>query len=356
MKPLAKEYKRIVVKIGASLLYSGKKLDFALIDDIANQVSCLIKDKKELVLVSSGAIAFGMSILGLQARPRELSYLQAVAAVGQHELMNVYRGSFKPKGLDCAQVLLTWEDFDNRKRYLNAKNTLSTLLKLGAVAIINENDTVSTDEIKFGDNDRLSALVATMINADILIILSDVAGLLDQDRNLVKIVPEVNLKIKNLACPTDKKTCVGGMVTKVEAAKIAVDSGIPCVIANGKSKNIILRIVKEPAAGGTWTLFIPKKGYLAARERWIAFGTKPKGKIIVDEGAKIALKNNKSLLCVGITGLEGVFECGDIVSVIDKQNCEFARGKVSISSKQLDKIKGSRFDKEIIHRDNIVIL
>jgi glutamate 5-kinase len=289
----------------------------------------------------------GMSILRLEARPKELGLLQAAAAIGQHELMNVYRRSFKERGLNCAQLLLTWEDFDDRKRYLNAKNTLLTLLKLKSVPIINENDTISTDEIKFGDNDRLSALVSNLISADLLIILSDVAGLLDKNKNVIKVVDEITPQIKALACPTDKKTSVGGMITKIEAAKIAVDSGIPCVITDGRKKEGSIQ---------QGTIFLPKKGHLAAKERWIAFGTKPKGKIMVDDGAKSALINKKSLLSVGISACEGNFDAGDIVSVRDKSNLEFARGKVGISSGDLEKVKGRRSDKEVIHRDNIVIL
>lgn len=355
MKQWQKDYKRIVIKVGASLLCpKAKEVDSDFIDAIAAQVYRLSREKKEVILVSSGAIALGMSVLGLEARPKELSYLQAAAAIGQNELMNVYRRAFKKKGLKFAQVLLTWEDFSDRKRYLNAKNTLLTLLKLGSIPIINENDTVSTDEIKFGDNDRLSALVATLVNADLLIMLSDIDGLLDKNKKVIKVIPEINSEIRALASSTDKKTCVGGMITKVEAAAICVDSGISCVIANGRSRDIILSVLKDPSVSGT--LFIPKKGYLAARERWLAFGTKPKGKIIVDDGAKKALINKKSLLSVGVVGLEGDFESGDIVSVLDLQKREIARGKVGLSASELDKVKGVRFDKEIIHRDNIVIL
>lgn len=355
MKPSARDYKRVVVKIGASLLCpEAKQVDSDFVNGIAAGISNLIKAKLEVILVSSGAIALGMSVLGLGQRPKELSYLQAAAAIGQNELMNVYRRAFKDRGLNCAQVLLTWEDFSDRKRYLNAKNTLSMLLKLGSIPIINENDTVSTDEIKFGDNDRLSALVATLVNADFLIILSDVDGLLDKSRKVIRVVPEINSQLKALASPTDKKTCVGGMITKLEAAKIAVDSGIPCVIANGRREASILSAIKNPEETGT--LFIPKKSFLAAKERWMAFATLPKAKIIVDDGAKKALINKKSLLSVGVVGLEGNFESQDIVSVVDLQKCEIARGKVGLSSRQLDKIKGSRFDKEVIHRDNIVIL
>lgn len=358
MLPLEKNYKRIVIKIGASLLYSDKKLESTLVNDIARQISHLIRDKKEVVLVSSGAIACGMSRLKLEARPKELSYLQAVAAIGQHTLMHVWQKAFKRRALNCAQVLLTWEDFDSRKRYLNAKNTLLTLLKLNSVPIINENDTVSTDEIKFGDNDRLSALVASLISADVLIILSDVDGLLEKDKKtVIRVVDEITPQIQTLVFPTDRKTCVGGMITKIEAAKIAQDSGIPCIITNGRRPNIILSTLKGSKNKNYGTLFLPKKGRaLQAKKRWIAFSAKPKGKIFVDEGAKIALLDKKSLLSVGVMGTEGDFQAGDIVSIMDKQNSEFARGKVGLSSKQLDKVKGRRFDKEVIHCDNIVVL
>ncbi len=354
MKQLEKDYKRIVVKIGSSLFCSDERgFDQSIFNQIVGQISNLVSLKKEVLIVSSGAIALGMRVLGLKSRPKELSYLQAAASLGQNALMDNYSRAFGYNKINCGQILLTWEDFNDRKRYLNAKNTIFTLLKLGSIPIINENDTVSTDEIKFGDNDRLSALVSSLIGADLLVILSDVDGLLDKNKKVIRVVDEITLQIKALACPTNKKTCVGGMVTKIGAAKIAMDSGIPCVIANGRRQDIILSAIKEPEKYGT--LFTPKEG-LAARERWIAFGTKPKGKILVDEGARSALLNKKSLLSVGVLGLEGNFETGEIVSVADKQSYEFARGKVGLSSKQLDKVKGSRYDKEVIHRDNIVIL
>jgi glutamate 5-kinase len=350
-----RNYKRIVIKIGSSLFYSDKKkLDFSLLDDIADQISQLISEKKEVILVSSGAIALGMSVLKLQSRPSELSYLQAIAAIGQNELMSKFCRLFNKKGIKCGQVLLTWEDFNDRGRYLNAKNTLVKLLELGCVPVINENDTISTAEIKFGDNDQLSALVASLSNADLLVMLSDVDGLLMKDKlTVVTLVDEITPQIKALASPTDKSTSVGGMITKIKAAKISVDSGIPCVIANGRRKDIILTVAKHPESAGT--LFLPKEGFLAARQRWIAFGAKPKGKVIVDEGAKKALISNKSLLSVGVSGIEGKFECGDVVSIVDREGDEFARGKVCVSCGQLDKIKGRRSEKEVIHCDNIVI-
>lgn len=360
MRQSERNYKRIVVKIGSSLFFSKDNVwDDSFVYDIARrQIPSLIEEGKDLAVVSSGAIAFGMHALGLKERPRKIEDLQAVAAIGQSELMNAYRNLFG-KNYTGAQILLTWDDFVDRGRYLNAKNTLQALLEhrkyraQHIVPIINENDTVSTEEIKFGDNDRLSALVASLISADFLIILSDVDGLLDKDKKVIPVVDEITAQIKALACPTSKKTCVGGMVTKIEAARIAMDSGIPCVIANGRKDSIILSAINEPEKCGT--LFIAKKG-LAARERWIAFGTKPKGKIEVDDGARGALLNKKSLLSVGISGIEGNFEAGDIVSLVDRKNEEFARGKVSLSYRQLEKVKGNRYDKEIIHRDNIVIL
>lgn len=358
MEQSVKDYKRIVVKLGSSLLFAHQAHSECFtypMDELAAQISGLIKDGREIILVSSGAIASGMRFLKMKSRPKELSSLQATAAVGQHLLMNEYQRFFSRRGLTCAQILLTWDDFTDKRRYANTKNTLLALLKLGSVPIINENDTVSTDEIKFGDNDRLSALVASLISADLLVILSDVDGLLDKDKRVVRVIHEITAQIKELACPTSKKTCVGGMITKIEAAKISVDSGIPCVIANGRHPDCVLRIVREPALMGNWTLFLPKKGYLAARKRWIAFSAKPKGKIAVDAGAKKALMNKKSLLSVGVLGVEGKFEIPDVVSITDAQGNEFARGKVSISSEQLDKVKGMRFEKEIVHCDNIVV-
>ncbi|RKY31098.1 MAG: glutamate 5-kinase [Candidatus Omnitrophota bacterium] len=359
MRQSSKDYKRIVIKIGSSLLYKNKKLDYSILKAISRQIVPLVKKGKEVVLVSSGAIALGMHILGLKERPRELSHLQAVAAIGQNELMNAYRNFFNKNNF-VAQILLTWEDFNSRKRYLNAQNTLNGLMDYrkygltGIIPVINENDTVSTEEIKFGDNDKLSALVANLINADFLIILSDVDGLMDKNKKTVRVVSEFTAQVKELASPTDKKTSVGGMVTKLEAAKIAVDSGIACLLANGRRRDIIFSALKAPQSSGT--LFLPKRAYFELKKRWIAFGTRPKAGIIVDQGAKKALLNKKSLLCVGVIGVKGVFETGDIVNIIDNQGCEFARGKARISSNALDKVKGSRQAKEVIHCDNIAIL
>ena len=248
--------KRVVVKIGASLFATEKhKLDTGLVDKIAQQIADLIKQGKEVVVVSSGAIALGMSILKLIQRPKKLEYLQAAAATGQHELMHVYKLALGKYRLNCAQLLLTWDDFLG-VRYANAKHTLNTLLKLKTVPIINENDTVATEEIKFGDNDRLSALVSILVGADLLIILSDVEGLLDKNKKIIRQVDKITGEIKSLACPTNKKICVGGMVTKIEAARIAVEGGVPCVIANGRKAKIISQLALNPFSQGT--IFLPR--------------------------------------------------------------------------------------------------
>jgi len=251
-----RNYNRVVIKIGSSLFATEEcRLDIGLVKRFAQQIAELIKQGKEIVVVSSGAIALGMSILKLTQRPKKLEDLQAAAAIGQHELMHVYKLALNKYKLNCAQLLLTWDDFLGI-RYANAKHTLNTLLKLKCVPIINENDTVATEEIKLGDNDRLSALVSILVAADLLIILSDVEGLLDKDKKIIRRVNKITGEIKSLACPTNKKTCVGGMVTKIEAARIAVEGGVPCVIANGRKQKIIAQVTKNPFSQGT--IFLPK--------------------------------------------------------------------------------------------------
>ncbi|HNW39759.1 MAG TPA: glutamate 5-kinase, partial [Candidatus Omnitrophota bacterium] len=248
--------KRVVVKIGSSLFAKDKgALDTGLVNKIAEQIFSLISQGREVVVVSSGAIALGMSILKLSSRPKKLEDLQAAAAIGQHELMHVYKLAFKKYKLNCAQLLLTWDDFLGY-RYNNAKHTLNTLLKLNCVPIINENDTVATEEIKLGDNDRLSALVSILVDADLLVILSDVEGLLGKDKKVIRQVDKITGEIKALACPTSKKTCVGGMVTKIEAARIAVEGKVPCVIAKGDQPKIISRLTGDPFCQGT--IFLPR--------------------------------------------------------------------------------------------------
>ncbi|MCM8792247.1 MAG: glutamate 5-kinase [Candidatus Omnitrophica bacterium] len=346
MLPL--NFKRWVIKIGSSLFcFKG------VIEDLCQGVASIFKNS-QIVLVSSGAIFCGMNTLGIKKRPQELSELQATAAIGQIQLMQLYRNYFNKYNLECGQLLLTWEDFNQRRRYLNARNTILSLLKSKVIPVINENDVVSTEEIKFGDNDRLSSLVANLVDADILVILSDVDGLLDENKQPIKVIEKITPQIQTLCRTTDKQTSVGGMISKIEAAKIAINSGIYCIIANGKRKGILNEIMSSPFTAGT--LFLPVRKKPLALKRWIAFGAKPKGKLFVDEGAKQALLNKKSLLSVGIVDVEGEFNKGDIVAVLDKDNQEFCRGKVEVNSEKLRMIKGKRFTREIIHRNNLVIL
>lgn len=258
MKQSAKKYKRIVVKIGSSLFCSPKDcVDFSFLNRTIDQLSALARSGREIVVVSSGAIALGMRILNLKSRPKDLPHLQAAASVGQNALMDAYSKVFKASKINCGQVLLTREDFTDRKRHWNAKNTLEKLLEFGCVPVINENDATSTEEIKFGDNDQLSALVAALVNADLLIMLSDVDGLWDKDKKVIKVIAEISSSVKSLASSTNKNTSVGGMITKLEAAKIAIDSGIPAIIANGRASGLITEIISDPASGGNWTLFLP---------------------------------------------------------------------------------------------------
>lgn len=350
MKQSEKDYQRIVIKIGASLLS-----DLKVIDKLIAQIAGLIKEKRQVILVSSGAIACGMGILGMARRPVRLDFLQAAASLGQSELMQLYRRRFSAFGIKCAQILLTWEDFGERLRYLNAKNTLQVLLKWQSLPIINENDTVSVQEIKFGDNDRLAALVANLIEADILIMLSDVEGLLDpQTSEVLRVVDEITPKIEKMASSSCRATCVGGMKTKLAAARIAMDSQIPCLIVDGRKENILEAALREPFGAGT--LFLPAAARLPARKKWLVFCSRPSGKICVDSGAHDALCRGKSLLSVGVVGVEGNFASGDIVEIVARGGLSFARGRVNFPAQQLDAIKGKQKMKEVIHCDNLVIL
>ena len=352
------KFKRIVVKVGSSVLASSKKgLDKNRLRNIVAQISILVNKGIEVVLVSSGAIVSGMSVLDIKCRPNKLSSLQATAAIGQSLLMQIYNELFKKNKRLCAQVLLTWEDFNERQRYINAKNTLSALIDYKVVPIVNENDTVSTEEIKFGDNDRLSALVANLIEAQLLILLSDIDGFYKgegQQRHVIPIIEEIDSGIENLAGDTDKKNIsIGGMRSKLEAVRIAVDSGIPCLITNGKIHDILLKILKGDQLG---TLLLPSSTRLEARKRWIAYSTKSRGKIFVDDGAKEALiKRGKSLLCPGIVNLEGKFLAGDIVAIIDSKGKEFAKGLTNYAADELCSVKGNKLDKEVVHRNSLVI-
>ncbi|MBF0385260.1 MAG: glutamate 5-kinase [Candidatus Omnitrophica bacterium] len=350
--------RRIVVKVGSSVIANERmKPRLDLLKSLTAQIALLRAFGCEVILVSSGAIVFGMGDMGLKKRPADLASLQALAAVGQTVLMKKYKELFKIKKLNCAQILLTWDDFDDRTRFNNARNTFETMLKWGIVPIINENDTIATDEIRFGDNDKLSALVSSLIGADLLVNLSDVDGFYDtrkQNKVVINEIKDITKDIEDLASGTTKSDISrGGMKAKLNAVKIATHAKIPCVIASAHAENVLLRIVKGENIG---TLFAAKEEKLLGRKHWISFGAKPKGIIFIDDGAKKAvLQGGRSLLLPGIISSEGNFKKGDVVVVADKDKNEIARGIIDYSSEDLNKGDDKRGKPEAVHRNNLVL-
>ena len=358
--------KIVVIKIGTKVMASSNKaLDKDALKAIVSQVADILDKGMQAIIVTSGAIGAGMGLLNLKKRPVKLRSLQATASIGQSYLMQLYNHYFKERGYLTGQILLTQEDLSDRARYLNIKYTIQTLLSHKAIPIINENDTVSTEEIKCGDNDRLSALVSDLCRADLLILLSDVDGLLDEKAEVINFVDNINSKVLKLAHSSECELGTGGMCSKLEAIRKATASGIECVIANGRAKNIIIDIVDGKKTG---TRFGSSGAKLMARKRWIAFSSKPKGVIIVDSGAREALsKKNKSLLASGIVEVDGNFVAGDVIKIADRSSKEFARGLVNYSSSELSRIKGlktgeikdilgQKREDEVVHKDNLVIL
>ena len=348
---------RLVIKLGTGVLTDRRKqIDPAQLEQLAAQIAAQRKAGKEIVLVSSGAIGAGMGTLGYEKRPAELDKLQACAAVGQPRLMAHYAEVFAKHDLRVAQVLLTHDDLEHHERHLNARNTLVTLLGHGVIPIINENDAVSLAEIKFGDNDKLSALVASLLPADLLVILTTVDGVLENfgkaDPRTISVIEHIDANIEKLAGGTSSDTAVGGMKSKIEAAKIAVRSGIPLVIASGKKKNALSDILSGEDEG---TLFVAQPNKLQGRKRWIAFFHHPKGSLFVDGGAKTALRESgKSLLPPGVARCEGDFDAGDVIRICDLDGTEFARG---IAKFDADEIRGKKLSRvELVHRDDLVIL
>jgi glutamate 5-kinase len=370
-KKLISKVKKIVVKVGTAVL-SDKAgfLDRNQIAKLSRQVVELRIKGYDVAIVSSGAIGAGIGELGLKARPKTLPELQAAASVGQGKLIAAYDECFKKQGHHAGQILLTREDFEDRKRYLNASNTIHALFKLKIIPVINENDTISTDEIAFGDNDALSALVTNLLRADLLIMLSSVDGLYaeppsaNKGAKVVPIVASVTDEIKKLAFDDKTERGVGGMETKLRAAAIVTNSGEAMIIANGREQDVLLKIMQ---GNGTGTLFLPVKQKLTSRKRWIGFSIRPKGRIFVDKGAAEALrKKGKSLLASGITTFEGNFARGDVVSILGQDRVEFARGLINYSSNEVKIIAGlntqtirknlgSKPYDEVIHRDNMVL-
>lgn len=365
--------RRVVLKVGSAVLTSEEGgLDEAVIRRLVSQVSFLTRQGWEFVIVSSGAIAAGKSKLGRKEIPNTIPYYQAAAALGQSHLIWAYEKSFKRSGLKVAQILLTHEDLGNRQRYLNARNTLHILLENGVVPIVNENDTVAVDEIKFGDNDILSAFVADLVKAQLLLILTDIDGFYDADprlvpdANLIPLVENITPELEAMARKSSTRIGTGGMETKLEAARKASLSGFPTIIANGMEENIIKRILIKGEERGT--LFLPGEIKLKGKKTWMAHHLRPKGHITIDNGAKRALLNNgKSLLPSGITQVDGEFRFGDLVTCRDFEGVEIARGLVNYNSGELLKIKGkqtreiegilgSKNYDEVIHRDDLVIV
>ncbi len=320
----------------------------APLDRIVDEISALFSAGHEVIVVSSGAIGLGMKKMGLSQRPRDLRKKQAVAAIGQLALMERYEQLFARQKIFVAQVLLTRADFEDRKRYLNARSTLLTLLDLNVIPIINENDTVAVEEIQFGDNDRLSALVAAKINADLLVILTDVEGLysghaqkgLGGKGQLVSIVPQITPEVEGLVVKGKKSALgTGGMTSKLDAARIATASGVLTVVASGFVPEVLPDIFKGENVG---TRFLPQGG-LSAKDRWILFGAIPRGQIWVDAGARHAIKNlKKSLLPAGVTKVDGFFQKGDVVMIVSEDGKDLARGVVSMDSGDVKKIKGKK--------------
>jgi len=307
--------KKVVVKIGSSVIAPKGILDSSLVNRIIEDILSAEEQGVKVVLVTSGAIACGLNKLGFKKRPQDTHSLMGIASLGQILLMDIYAEKFDKYKKLCAQILLTWDDFDNRKRFLNARYTINKLLNMGIVPIINENDAVSYEEIRFGDNDRLSALVADLISAEMLVILSDVGGLMDGGK-VIKVVSKIDSKIFSLVRKESKVFTAGGMSAKLEAAKISTSSGIKMVIASGKTKGAITKIIKGQELG---TAFLPSNQIREARKRWIAFSKKTKGRIYVDDGAKDAILNRgKSLLSVGVIRIEGEFKKKDAVRIVDK--------------------------------------
>ena len=352
-----KSVSRLVVKLGTGVLTDSRKLiDPAQLKQIVEQVAALRRAGKEVVLVTSGAVGAGMGALGYESRPTALAEKQACAAVGQPLLMAAYKELFGAHGIVVAQVLLTHDDLEHHERHLNARNTLVTLLSRGVVPIINENDAVSFTEIKFGDNDKLSALVASLLPADLLVILTTVDGVIKNfgaaDATTISVIEKIDSTIQEMAGGTTSETAVGGMKSKIDAAKIVVRSGIPLVIASGRNKNVLAEILGGEDEG---TLFVPQANRLQGRKRWIAFCHYPKGTLFVDDGAKLALcEKGKSLLPPGVARCEGEFAVDDVVRICDLDGMEFARGIARFDSAAVRERKLPK--EELVHRDDLVIL
>lgn len=360
----------IVVKVGTNALSrEDDRLDQGCLTALAEQLSGLVTGGRRVVLVSSGAIGAGMGLLGLTERPRDLPHLQAAAATGQAHLIHMYDEALRPFGFHAAQLLLTANDFRNRGRYLNVRNTLLTLSEYRTIPIVNENDTVSVEEIKLGDNDRLAAMVANLLQADLLIVLSVVDGLLtghpaDPASQRIPLVEQFDDQLLGLAAETKSSRGTGGMQSKLEAVRTATQAGTHVIIAHGKQPRILADLMAGKDYG---TLFVAESAGIPAWKRWIGYTLPPKGKVIVDEGARRAVREQgRSLLAIGIRQVEGDFSKGEVVSLLDGLGQEFARGLTNYDAAAVRLVAGKKTDEisralgtvpydEVIHRDNLVV-
>ena len=364
--------RRWVIKIGSALLTAdGKGLSHELLAAWVKQMSALRHAGNEVVLVSSGAVAEGMSRMGWSTRPHNLNELQAAAAIGQMGLVHAWEAGFQNYDLHTAQVLLTRDDLDNRSRYLNARSTLRTLLELGVVPVVNENDTVTTDELRFGDNDTLAALVANLIEADLLVLLTDQEGLFDADprfnpdASLINMTRVDNPQLDAVAGGSASGLGLGGMVTKVRAARLAARSGTGTIIASGRARHVLDTISRGEEIG---TLLVPVQERQAARKRWLAGQLQPRGSLTLDNGAvRVLREQGSSLLAVGVCGVKGDFARGEAVVCLDLDGNEVARGLVNYSAQEMMRLMGKPShafetilgyvdEDELIHRDNLVLL
>jgi len=363
-----KKAKTIVIKIGSSIIIDeNKKIRKKWLAEFAKDIKDLLKQKKNVILVSSGAIALGCKKLNLSKQNIKLDKSQAVASIGQIELMNLFNKIFSSKKINLSQILLTLEDTEKRRRAINAKRTFENLFELGFVPVVNENDSIATTEIKYGDNDRLASRVAQISGADCLVLLSDVDGLYTQNpklfknSQLIKEIKNINSDIEKIATKSIGQHGTGGMKTKIEAAKICQLSGCMMAIANGLLERPIKKIIEKNKC--TW--FLPKISKLDARKKWIIGSVSPKGELVIDDGAINALKKGKSLLAAGIKKVNGTFSKGDHIKILDKNLEEYARGLSSFSSEETIKIQGQHSNKitellgyisksEVVHKDDMV--
>jgi glutamate 5-kinase len=359
--------RRIVVKVGTSILTSKNgQFSKEQVERVSSEILDVLKEGCRAVLVSSGAIACGMDVIGMKVRPKELPGLQACAAIGQGKLMKIYEDFFSRRKFHTAQVLLTRDGIQEHARYLNARNTLNALLRMSVLPVVNENDTVATEEIRFGDNDTLSALVSSLVDADLLIILSDVDGFYVEGKNrleTVRSLAEIDGNLRSHVYKNERARTTGGMETKLEAARFAMQAGVPMIIASGREPGVLHRILSGEKLG---TLFLAGEKKRQSRKNWLAF-SHPQGTIRIDDGARKALVDQgRSLLPSGILSVDGNFDLGDAVRVLDSGGKEIARGLVNYNAEQTARIKGLKTDQiretlgykdfdEVIHRDNLVV-